>query len=274
MAHLYLNDMAPKTIVEAFNDHFLPYYRQFCDPGDDELYHPKTPDRAFKALAYYASVYKNDLYDSEILEYNGQKLVEIGGKIDLADGYTVSFRQDTIMRNDRGIFSLEHKTGSSSYNWNAQWYLAPSTAIYTHVLYCLFPPEQISGIKYNGIFFKRTKDDPKKDEKDPFRHFEVLRVPIFKSSENMGTMVSNLIWWLDMIKFDFNNLAEAKDTDTYMPCFAQNWGACTNWGRVCEYHDFCCNWRNPLRYIDKLPMDIKIEFWNPLNEPVKVEVNV
>ena len=57
MAHMYLNGFDTNTVYEAYAEHFLPYYRRFCDPGDDDLYWPKTPERAFKALAFYASYY-------------------------------------------------------------------------------------------------------------------------------------------------------------------------------------------------------------------------
>lgn len=274
MAHLYLNGFETHHIVTAF-DKFLTSYRKTFDPGDDDLFWPKTPERAFKALAYYTSVYKNDLIENEVLEFNGQKLVEIGGKITISEDYEVCFRQDTVMRGrGRGIFSLEHKTGSPWSTWAEQWYLNPATAIYTHVLYCLFPPEEVSGIKYNGTFFKKTKDDPKKDEKEPFRHFEVQRVPIYKSPQNMGGMLVNIIYWLDLIKNDFDNLSQCFDSDSFMACYPQNWTNCSSYGRICEYHDFCTNWNNPLQHIDRLPMDMTVEFWNPLAEPVRVELTL
>jgi hypothetical protein len=274
LAFMYENGITTENVRTAFNDHFLPYFRQYIDPGDDEIYHPKTPDRALLALIYYAALYGDDLKENEVLEYDGQKLIELGGRINLSDEYTVSFKQDVIMRNSRGIFSLEHKTGSSSYMWEIQWELAPSTAIYSHVLYCLFNPAEISGIKYNGIFFKKTKDDLKKDDKEPFRHFDKKRCPIYKSPEQMGDMIVDLIYKLDSIKLDFDALADSKDTDTYLSCWEKRGTSCTNWGRVCEYHDFCLNWRNPLRHIDRLPMDMKVEFWNPLEEKIKVKVNI
>jgi hypothetical protein len=274
LAHLYDNGFSAEDVNVAFRDHFLPYYRQFIDPGDDDLYHPKTPERALLALAYYAAVHRHDLSENDILEYDGKKLIEIGGQVSISNEYTVAFKQDTIMKNNRGIFSLEHKTGSSSYNWSTQWELAVSTAIYTHVLYCLFPPEEVSGIKYNATFFKKTKDDIKKDAKDPFRHFDHLRIPIYKSMAQIGTMLTNIIWWLDMISDDFDALADAKDSDPFFSCYPMSPGSCTNWGRICEYHDFCLNWQNPLRHIDRLPMDMKIDFWNPLEEDVRIKVSL
>jgi hypothetical protein len=90
----------------------------------------------------------------------------------------------------------------------------------------------------------------------------------------MGSMLVNLIWWLDMIKADFVALSNSLPTDTYMACYAQNWTACNNWGRICEYHDFCSYWRNPLKRIDTIPMGMEIRFWDPTEEPVRVEVNL
>lgn len=273
MAHIYLTDFSKNNILKAY-EKFLESYRKDIDEEDDELYWPKTPERAFKALIYYCGIYKDDHSKYEVLEYNGQKLVEIGGKISISSDYEVSFRQDTILKGSQGIFSLEHKTCSSTYNWSEQWYLNPATAIYSHVLYCLFNKDDVAGIKYNGTCFKKTKDDPKKDEKEPFRHFDTIRTPIYKTPDNMASMLVNIIWWLDMIKNDFDNLSEAKDSDSFMACYPQNWTNCNSYGRTCEYHDFCINWKNPLRHVYNLPIDMKVEFWNPLNEPVRVEVNV
>jgi len=274
MAHLYTHGFSPSSIQEAFNEGFLPYYRRYIDPGEDELYFPKTPQRALMALIYYTEAWKDDLIENEVLEYNGKKLIEIGGKISISDRYSVAFRQDTILRGPRGIFSLEHKTGSSSYGWDTQWKLNPATAIYSHVLYCLFPPEEVAGIKYNGMIFKKTKDDAKKDLKEPFRHFEVIRAPIYKSTEDMASMLVNIIWWLDSISAEFSHLSQCSPGDDFLACFPQNWTACQNWGRACEYHDFCCFWRNPLKHLDRLPMGMKVEFWDPTKEPVKVEVSL
>ena len=103
LAHLYDNGFTAEDANVAFRDLFLPYYRQFIDPGDDDLYHPKTPERALLALAYYAAVHRHDLSENDILEYDGKKLIEIGGQVSISNEYTVAFKQDTIMKNNRGI---------------------------------------------------------------------------------------------------------------------------------------------------------------------------
>lgn len=274
MAHLYDNGFEKDNIFDAFNSKFLPYYRKFFDPGEDDMFFPKTPARALLALVYYCDVYKDDLVENEVIKHNGKKLIEIGGKISISDKYSVAFRQDTILQGPRGIFSLEHKTGSNSYGWDSQWYLNPATAIYSHVLYCLFPPNEIQGIRYNGMMFKKTKDDLKKDDKEPFRHFEVIRVPIHKSLDDMSAMVVNIIWWLDAISGEFDQLSTCSESDPIMACYPQNWTACNNWGRTCEYHDFCCYWRNPLRHLDRLPMDMEVKHWDPTEEVVSVELSL
>ena len=272
MKILYESDFSAENVMRAYREGFLPSYREHVDPGEDELYLPKTPARAFVALAYYASFHRNEFSKAQVLEYDGKKLVEIGGSVSVSDEYSVCFRQDVIMKDHRGIFSLEHKTTSSLYGWKEQWALNPATAVYTHVLYCLFPAAEVSGIVYNGVLFRKTKDDPKKDLADPFRHVECDRATIYKPLQTIGAMLVNIIGWLDFIKSDIELLAEAKDSDTYLSCFAQNWTSCMNWGRTCEYWDFCNYWRNPLRNIDRLPMDMEVRFWDPTEEPVNVKL--
>ena len=273
LAHLFLTDFSYENIKEAYHNHFLPYYREFYDPSDDEFNFPKIPIRAYLALAAYSNTefIKNFERESKIIKYGGKPMVEIGGVINLSDDREMAFRMDTIAETPSGIISLEHKTGSSIYNWDYQWSLSMQVGIYSHVLYCMYKEKEVRGVLISGTFFKKTKDDPKKDSIDPFRHFEFRNVPVYKSPGNMNVWLNNALWWLDIIEWNFDQLSECSDEDKVLTAFPMTTTNCSNW-TGCPYHDFCIAWDNPLRNCDILPIGFKIDFWNPLEEEVKTKV--
>ena len=200
-------------------------------------------------------------------------MVEIGGTVNLTDNHYISFKMDTIMQGPNGIISLEHKTGSSAWNWDLQWYLSMQVGTYSHVLNCLYKPEDVRGVILDGMIFKKTKDHIKKDNEDPFRHFDFREVPIYLSKEAMNQWLNNTIWWLDMIKYNFNALADCSSDSPAMNAFPMNTTSCTNWSG-CQYHDLCRAWGNPLQNIEHVPIGFEIDFWNPLEEKINLELDV
>jgi len=272
LAMLYLSDFSVESVQKAYYKGFLPYYRAHFDESDDEIYSPKIPSRAFVALAAYANRHKDEERDYKILSHNGVPMVEIGGTINLSEDRVVTFKMDTIMEGPHGIISREHKTGSSTWNWNLQWYLSPQVGTYSHVLYCLYEERDVRGVIVDGTFFKKTKDDAKKDLKDPFRHFDFMEVPVYKSPSNMNAWLNTMLWWLDMIEWNFNLLAECSAKDNIMKAFPMNPTGCTNWSG-CPYHDLCMAWANPLKHVERPPIGFQIEHWNPLAEEPRVMLN-
>lgn len=273
LAQLYLTDFSVESVKEAYYEGFLPVYREAFDVEDDEANMPKAPGRAFLALAAYANRYKDEGREYKILKHDGVPMVEIGGTVNLSDDRTIAFRMDTVMEGPHGIISREHKTGSSTWLWDLQWYLSPQVGTYSHVLYCLYPENEVRGVTVDGTFFKKTKDDPKKDAKEPFRHFEFMSVPVYKSPDNMNQWLNNMLWWLDMVEWNFDTLASCSVDDKIMKAFPMNPTGCTNWSG-CPYHDLCMAWANPLRHCEKPPIGFRVEYWNPLAEPTRVKLEV
>jgi hypothetical protein len=66
------------------------------------------------------------------------EMFEIAGKVNLTDDQVIYFRMDSILRHKtkETIKSIEHKTGSSTYNWELQWPLSMQNGTYSHVRYC------------------------------------------------------------------------------------------------------------------------------------------
>ena len=274
LAHMYENGFQFEDVQKAYSEHFLPYYRQFIDEEDDEIYMPKVPHRAYLALAYYASMRKIFMRDYEVVHHNGKPMVEIGGTINLTDDLEISFKMDTIVRSSHGIVSLEHKTGSSTWNWGLQWPLSMQIGTYHHVLNCMYPPEDVRGVTVDGTFFKKTKDNPKLDAKDAFRHFDFMEVPVYLNASAMNQWLNTAIHWVRMIQNDFESLSECSDSDLILNAFHMNSTGCTNWSG-CQYQDLCRAWANPLQYTERPPIGFEVDFWNPLSsEQVRVKLDV
>jgi len=253
MEHLLINGYNDTSASEAF-DLFNNRYREDFPENTDELFAPKTPTRVLKMLAEYVEKYKTDLKDFDVL------YTEVAGTVPLAEDRTLAFRQDSICRGHEGIFSLEHKTrkGSIDRKWQEQWGLKTQVGTYTHVLHCLFPDEEIYGVKINGLGFLKTK-------------FSLERVPARKNNTSMQVWLWNTLYWLDQIHWNIGMLENCKEDNPLMMAFPMNTESCGNY-YGCLYHDFCLAWPNPLKRCDEVPPGLKVEFWSPLEKPARHEV--
>ena len=245
MEHLLLTDYEDENVIAGF-EKFLKSYRAEFPESSDELYSPKTPERALAALGLYAERYYNDLRDFETL------YTEIAGTVPINDDQVLHFRLDSICRERASgrIFSLEHKTGSrNSRFWTDQWPLAVAVGTYTHVMNCLYDPADVWGVRINGTFFQKTKID-------------FLRVPVRKTLDHMKQWLWNVSWWADQIRWQFDLLEKCKESDQVLMAFPQQPGSCTKYFG-CPYHDFCLTWPNPLAHADEPPAGYKLEWWDP-----------
>jgi len=252
---------------------FLTDYRKTFGPETDELYTPKTPANAELVLYAYAAKYADDLKNFKVLH------TEIAGTVAIAEGQKLHFRMDSICQDLKSgrIFSLEHKTGSRSYNWEYQWPLSMQVGTYTHVLYCLFDPEMVSGVKFNATFFTKgvrnwaafhAGDNAK--YKPPF---EFLRLPMYRTKEQMQQWLWNATFWADQLAWQWQLLADCDESDALLTCFPQNPTACSKYFG-CDYRDFCSAWRNPLQKCAEPPLGFVIEHWDPSAEEAKFEVDL
>ena len=252
---------------------FLADYRKTFGPETDDLYTPKIPKHAEIVLLTYAAHYADDVKKFEVLN------TEIAGSVAVAEDRKLHFRMDSICRwiESQRLFSLEHKTGSRSYNWEYQWPLSMQVGVYTHVLYCLHDPELVDGVLFNATFFNKSirpwasllAGDPNK-YKPPF---EFLRLPMYRNSNQMQQWLWNATFWLDQLEWQWQLLAECHESDQLMTCFPQNPTACSKYFG-CDYRDFCSAWRNPLQRCAEPPLGFIIEHWNPMEEEAKLTVEL
>ena len=255
MEHLLLNHYSDDSISEAF-DLFLNYYRATFNEETDELFNPKIPSKVLPLLVEYCETYKRDFDEFDVL------YTEVAGTVPLTDDRVMHLRQDAICKKKNGqIFSLEHKTlgRTPSRQWTEQWDLKTQIGTYTHVLYCLFPQEDVFGVVINALGILKTKNS-------------FLRHPIRKTEEMMGVWLWNTLYWLDLIHWNTSLLMnDCSEEDAVLTAFPMNTESCTKYFG-CPYKDFCSTWVNPLRHCDEPPIGFKEVWWNPLGEQVRHEV--
>lgn len=256
MEHILLHGKDEQAIQGAY-EKFLAVYRECLPEETDESRAPKTPENALRALLQYSIKYAGDTF--EVL------YTEVAGTVPVDEKRVLHWRMDSILKNEtKQILSLEHKTAYSLDNkWQESWQLSVQTGLYLHVLYCLYPEQDVYGLLINGAKFRnapRIKKDgtPYANETDN----EFLRVPVRKTREMMQTWMWTVQHYLEMLDWNMSLLDEASDSDPVMMAFPCNGESCTKYGR-CAYMDFCTSWSNPLQRCGDVPYGYKTEWWDP-----------
>jgi len=255
--HLLLHGYEAKSINDA-QELLREHYRKEFPEETDEIFSPKTPDRAVLALVEYAVKWAKDLRDFEVL------YTEISGAVPVSDRTVMHFRMDSILqhRRDGYYLSYEHKTGTYLNNqWLMQWPLSIQIGCYIHALNCMYFGEDIRGVNVRGTFFKKTKA--------PLFDFD--EVPCRKSPGQMRAWHSDITYYLNEIRRETDLMMSESDSDSVMNSFPHRPTSCNNYFG-CQFHDFCMAWPNPLRRCDEPPLGFKIEYWDPRQEDARYEM--
>jgi hypothetical protein len=244
MEHLINNGYGERSIADAYGL-FFNHYRQYFPEVMDEVNVPKDPSNALRALVQYCNEYKNDKFKP--------LYTEIAGTVPIDDKRVLHFRMDSILEEEGMIRSMEHKTGSQlSRQWTDQWSLAIQTGTYNHILYCLFPKEQVWGVEINGVFFQKKEN-------------KFMRVPARRNPDMMNVWHWTVLHLVNMIEWETQRMFDCREDDLVLTAFPMNPTNCTKYFG-CKYHDYCMAWANPLERCDEIPMGFKQEWWNPANE--------
>lgn len=231
----------PESKTEAMALFLRYYHTQFPIDGDEDRF-PKNAGNALVALTEYIKTYSQD--DFTVL------YTEVAGSVPVTDDVFLHFKIDAICEDERGVFNLDHKTSlRDSQSWAGQWYLSLQVGVYTHALYCLYPPEQVYGMIINGVFLKKGPNTFK-------------RVTVSKQPADMEVFMWNMQTLLSMLSWNMENLSTSKEGDTVLCAFPMNTGSCTKYG-ACPYHAFCCAWPNPLQRCASPPPGFIVERWDP-----------
>ena len=242
-------------VNEAY-EAFLEYYRRELPEASDCLFEPKTPARAKDALLAYVDKYRSDKDDYEVL------YTEIAGVVPITPTFYLHFRMDTIL-NKNGLYgSLEHKTkGGRFYDkWLQQWQMSIQIGTYHHVLYSLFPENEVEGVKLNGAGFLKTDLD--------FQRF-----PFRWGRERMQVWSDTVQHYMNELIHEMFLLESVTDEDPILIVFPCRPTSCDKWFG-CPYIDFCSSWPNPLQNCDEPPIGFEERFWNPQDEPHTHEMDL
>tara|TARA_R100000008_G_scaffold18753_1_gene9567 strand:+ start:216 stop:1172 length:957 start_codon:yes stop_codon:yes gene_type:complete len=232
------------------------HIREFFPPEWDNGNAPKTPANIFRSLPMYCKTYQEDDFKVEH--------IEVAGSVAIGPGKLLHFKTDAICKDHRGIFSLEHKTGSRfSNSWGAQWRQKMQIGVYSHVLYCMYPENEVYGVIINGTFFA---NEPKRKKDGELyagaRDTEFRRVPCRRTLQAMEAWLVETEEIYDRIQNDYNRLSEATEDESILKAFPRNTESCSDYGQ-CPFLDYCSVWNNPLQHCGEPPVGMEVDHWDP-----------
>ena len=229
--------------IQGAMELFLEEYRKHYTVQQDAINAPKAPANALDALITYAEKVKG--MDREVL------YTEVAGLAPLADDVDVAFKIDAIVRDERGLWVIDHKTGSRlTAAWTDGWTTSAQLAIYVHVLNHFFGAENVMGARVEGTIFRKNDH-------------EHVEVPVMKSTASFGALIWSIIHTIDLIKWNIAEEEKATPDDEILTAWPMNPHSCFDFGRKCLYWDYCVNWSNPTGR--SCPCGFKVEEWNPLH---------
>jgi len=247
MEHLLLNGYGEDSVEGAFKK-FLKIYREaFPDEITDQDKAPKNPEYAWKALNQYVKQYESDNF--EVL------YTETAGLVPVREDRQLAVKLDSILRdrNSGEILSMEHKTtGRNSRSWREKWSMMLQVESYTHLLYSLYPPENVGKVMINGSVFTKT------------RTWDGVRIPVYKSPKQMNAFLWNVNHWIDQIEWNFQQLAQTEKDDSVMEAFPINCASCSKFG--CSMGGICHTFPNPIKFAEDPPAGYEVDFWDPLRK--------
>jgi hypothetical protein len=244
---------------------FMAKYREHLPPETDPIYLPKVPSAALAGYIEYATTRKHDLEEYEVVTIDGLKMTEISGTVPVDDKRVLYYKMDSVVRcnQDGMVESWDHKSTTESGldpRWDNEYYLSIQNGTYTHCLYCMFPINQVRGVKFCKTGFAHLQ---KGSSKRPAGFYATIHdVPAYKNPDQMNVWLNNTIMILDEIDRDMDRLFHCKEEDSVLLAFRQNPKSCTAY-RGCLFHDFCLSWINPLQRCHQPEIGFKVEFWDP-----------
>jgi len=257
METLLLEGYTVESLSKAYS-RFLSYFRRFFSEDLDQALSPKSPSAALRLLTMYLRQYPYDPTEFDVLH------VEVSGSVPVSADRLLYFKTDALCEGSEGFFSLEHKTGTRfSTVWASQWRQKFQVGTYLHVLYSLYDPDRVWGVRINGLF---PHEGPRvKKDGTPYAgasDCEFHRIPVRRSLRSMQAWLVEANFWLDEINREFSRLSDSKEEDEVLQAFPRCTESCTQYG-ICPFLDYCAAWDNPLQRADSPPTNFQIFHWDP-----------
>jgi hypothetical protein len=239
-----------KAIAEAVEVAERIYREGFPMDETDHERAPNLPPGLDKVLLEYVNRFKDED------RYVKTLYTEIAGKvpIDMEKGWFLHFKMDSILfKESFGYMSRKHKTFSAnSKRIRNSLELKFQIGTYNHVLYCIYPIEEVWGVEINAAVFTKSKG------------VEFERILVRKPPRMMQVWLHQANYYYGEHLKDVEKLMEKDWSDEdVLECFEMRPVSCTAY-RGCPYIYFCVNWANPCQYeLDEPPPGFKVEFWDP-----------
>lgn len=243
MEHILNNGKSIDSVKDAFDLFMESYLKEYSFAMIDQFASgvTKTPDNAMEYLIRYVQSWRNEEF--EVL------FTEIAGAVPLSEDLWLWLKMDAVIRDEQGIWSLEHKTtGRNSTAWRDSWSRKVQTGSYTHGLNCGFG-EEAQGVIINGLI---TTKEP-----------QFLRIPVRRRGADMMSWLWEVKHYIGQMHWNFLELSKCTPDDIIMTAFPRNTESCCKYG--CKFPDLCSMWQNPLAKFDPehLPIGYKREYWDP-----------
>lgn len=238
---------AYSDICSAY-DAFLLEYRKDISEDMDALFYPKAPASVPTLLAEYVKRYK---YEDNFDVLHTEVVATLPVGVDKSGERRIVYvKLDALLKGKKGYFDRDFKTAGKENLKEDDWYpLSTQMNLYHLFLNAYYPPEKVYGVEVDKLIVKKTGVD-------------FTRIPVRKSPDMQEAFVTDLNHHLDMLDWNFEMLAEAKDTDPSLKAFPRNTESCTKYFG-CPYLDFCKVWPNPLRKADTVQPGFKVSYWDP-----------
>ncbi len=257
LEHLLINQYSKDSYLEAV-ELFMNYYRESFPPGTDELFEPKTPDNFVRSLLLYWQTFRRDAQQYTVLH------TETAGIVSISPTRTMTFKCDAILRDESNtIIGLDYKTSQRRMpDWIDHWSLSTQMLTYLHAIKCMYPMAELHQMLVCTAFFYG------KDRKGDHKPTIFEEYPIEKSDSQLDAWLTRTNNWARALESDMFDLTHDEDSDDpTMVSFPQNDTACFNYGRRCEYFDYCTAWSNPLTRCEEAPIGFNVTWWDPLAAP-------
>lgn len=234
---------------------YLSHYNLIYSEEDAIGNAPKDPATTYRLLEKFLEQRWNWLQNIEVLH------TEVLGAIPVTDTGVLYVKIDAIVRDDRGIYILDHKTTSHNTEaWRRHWTMSSQLSAYIHALYAVYPEDQVYGALVLGACFK----------KDP----EIVEIEVVKTFKQIQAWLCSMQYWMEEYWTNINWLKEELPyyNEPILLGFPHKTSGCMAYNTLCPYYGLCEAYVNPLELWGKPPHGYTIRHWDPSDQAGRAEL--